>query len=78
LLPRSSQRSAVSNLNCIEVWLFFSKWEIVVTTKRKTEAKASKTGSAKIASKRSYKAPAIRKDQKLAKVTGFPKISGPT
>jgi len=41
--------------------------------KRKT---ATKTTSAKTTAKRSYKAPAIRKDQKLARVTGLGQVTG--
>jgi len=52
---------------------------MIVTNNRKIAAKSLKSGSAETATNRSYKAPAIRKDTKLAKVTGAEiKISGPT
>jgi len=44
--------------------------------KRKSATSATKSSSAKTSAKRSYKAPAIRKDQKLARVTGLAQVTG--
>jgi hypothetical protein len=47
-----------------------------MSPQRKTEAISSKAASNKSNSKRGYKTPAIRKDQKLGKVTGGLKVTG--
>jgi len=44
---------------------------------RKIAASTSKSLPSKTTSKRSYKSPAIRKEQKLGKVTGTLKVTGP-
>jgi len=50
--------------------------EMLMAMQRKNEIKTSKSDSAKTVPKRSYRAPAIRKDQRLSRITGLVRVSG--